>query len=160
MEKLFYEDYAVGEKLRSPGRTITETDIVMFSAFTGDWHPLHTNVEFAKKTIFGERIAHGMLTLCVGSALMFRLGMYAALPKSFIAFYGMDSVRFTGATKSAIRSVAKWKSRAWRPRTTSGASSPPRIPSRIKGARIWLFTRRRSCAAEDRKFDRGGFVKC
>jgi len=99
MEKLFYEDYAVGEKLRSPGRTITETDIVMFSAFTGDWHPLHTNVEFAKKTIFGERIAHGMLTLCVGSALMFRLGMYAALPKSFIAFYGMDSVRFTGATK-------------------------------------------------------------
>jgi acyl dehydratase len=40
-----------------------------------------------------------MLTLCVGSALMFRLGMYAALPKSFIAFYGMDSVRFTGATK-------------------------------------------------------------
>jgi 3-hydroxybutyryl-CoA dehydratase len=75
--------------LRSPGRTITETDIVMFAAFTGDWHPLHTNVEFAKKTIFGERIAHGMLTLCVGSALMFRLGMYAALPKSLIAFYGL-----------------------------------------------------------------------
>lgn len=99
MEKLHYEDYTIGEKLKSPGRTITETDIVMFSAFTGDWHPLHTNVEFAKKTIFGERIAHGMLTLCVGSALMFRLGLYAALPKSFIAFYGMDSVRFTGATK-------------------------------------------------------------
>jgi acyl dehydratase len=87
MEKLFYEDYAVGEKLRSPGRTITETDIVMFSAFTGDWHPLHTNVEFAKKTIFGERIAHGMLTLCVGSALMFRLGMYAALRHGFGALH-------------------------------------------------------------------------
>ena len=99
MEKLYYEDYTVGEKLKSPGRTITETDIVLFAAFTGDWHPLHTNVEFAKKTFFGERIAHGMLTLCVGSALMFRLGMYVALPKSFIAFYGMDSVRFTGATK-------------------------------------------------------------
>jgi acyl dehydratase len=99
MEKLYYEDYTIGEKLRSPGRTITETDIVMFAAFTGDWHPLHTNVEFAKKTFFGERIAHGMLTLCVGSALMFRLGMFVALPKSFIAFYGMDSVRFTGPTK-------------------------------------------------------------
>jgi acyl dehydratase len=40
-----------------------------------------------------------MLTLCVGSALIFRLGAYVALPKSFIAFYGMDKVRFTGAVK-------------------------------------------------------------
>ena len=99
MEKESFEDYKVGEKFISPGRTITETDIVMFAAFTGDWHPLHTNVEYAVKTAFGQRIAHGMLTLCVGSALIFRLGAYVALPKSFIAFYGMDKVRFTGAVK-------------------------------------------------------------
>jgi acyl dehydratase len=99
MEKLFFEDYSVGEKLVSPGRTITETDIVIFSALTGDWHPLHTNVEYARKTPFGERIAHGMLSLCVGSALPFRLGVHVALPRSFIAFYGMDSVRFVGAVK-------------------------------------------------------------
>jgi acyl dehydratase len=99
MEKESFEDYKVGEKFISPGRTITETDIVMFAAFTGDWHPLHTNVDYAAKTPFGERIAHGMLTLCVGSALIFRLGAYVALPKSFIAFYGMDKVRFTGAIK-------------------------------------------------------------
>ena len=99
MEKESFEDYKVGEKFISPGRTITETDIVMFAAFTGDWHPLHTNVDYAAKTLFGERIAHGMLTLCVGSALIFRLGAYVALPKSFIAFYGMDKVRFTGAVK-------------------------------------------------------------
>lgn len=99
MEKSFFEDYTVGEKFISPGRTITETDITLFAAFTGDWHPLHTDVEYAKKTFFGERIAHGMLSLCVGSALIFRLGPYVALPKSFIAFYGMDSVRFVGAVK-------------------------------------------------------------
>ncbi len=99
MEKLYFEDYFIGEKLVSPGRTITETDIVQFAAFTGDWHPLHVDVEYAKKTPFGERIAHGMLTLCVGSALPFRLGMNVALPKSFIAFYGMDSVRFVGPVK-------------------------------------------------------------
>jgi len=99
MEKAHFEDYEKGEMLISPGRTITEADIVMFSAFTGDWHPLHTNVEYAKTTPFGERIAHGMLVLCVGSALVFRLGAYVALPKSFIAFYGMDSVRFTGPVK-------------------------------------------------------------
>ncbi|MEA3221811.1 MAG: MaoC/PaaZ C-terminal domain-containing protein [Thermodesulfobacteriota bacterium] len=99
MEKVYLEDYSVGEKIISPARTITETDIVMFAALTGDWHPLHTNVEYAKEGPFGERIAHGMLTLCIGSALIFRLGMYVALPKSFIAFYGMDSVRFVGVVK-------------------------------------------------------------
>lgn len=99
MEKLFFEDYVVGEAFKSPARTMTETDIVLFASLTGDWHPIHTNVEYAKKAFFGERIAHGMLTLCVGSALIFRLGPFVALPKSFIAFYGMDSVRFTGPVK-------------------------------------------------------------
>lgn len=94
MEKAYFEDYTVGETMVSPARTLTETDIVNFAGLTGDWHPLHTDVEFAKKTPFGERVAHGMLTLCIGSALLFRLGQYVALPKSFIAFYGMDSVRF------------------------------------------------------------------
>ncbi len=98
-EKNYWEDYEIGEKMISPGRTITEADLVMFSAFTGDWHPLHTNVEYASKTPFGERIAHGMLVLVVGSALGFRLGEYVMLPRSFIAFYGIDKVRFTGAVK-------------------------------------------------------------
>ena len=99
MEKNYFDDYSVGEKFQSPARTITETDITIFAMLTGDWHPIHTNNEFAKKSFFGERIAHGMLSLCIGSALVFRLGPYVALPKSFIAFYGMDSVRFTGPVK-------------------------------------------------------------
>jgi 3-hydroxybutyryl-CoA dehydratase len=99
MEKAHFEDYKVGEVFISPGRTITETDIVLFSAFTGDWHPLHTDVEYAAKTPFKGRIAHGMLGLTVGMALLFRLGPYVVLPKSFIAFYGMESVRFTGPVR-------------------------------------------------------------
>ncbi|MFB3926313.1 MAG: MaoC/PaaZ C-terminal domain-containing protein [Syntrophales bacterium] len=94
MEKIYFEDYKVGEIFVSPGRTITETDIVLFSAFTGDWHPLHTDAEYAEKTPFKGRIAHGMLGLVVGSALLFRLGPNVVLPKSFIAFYGMETVRF------------------------------------------------------------------
>ena len=99
MEKIYLEDYEIGEKLVSPGRTMTESDITAFAGLTGDWHPIHTNIEYAKKSPFGERIAHGMLTLSIGSALIFRLGQYAALPKSFIAFYGIDSVRFVGPCK-------------------------------------------------------------
>jgi acyl dehydratase len=109
MEKLFFEDYAVNEQFESPARTITETDIVIFASLTGDWHPIHTNVEYAKENFPGERIAHGMLTLCVGSALIFRLGLYVYLPKSFIAFYGMDSIRFLGPVKigDTIRCVVQ-----------------------------------------------------
>ena len=95
MERLYFEDYEIGETFVSPGRTITETDIVLFSAFTGDWHPLHTDAVYAAKSQFKGRIAHGMLGLVVGSALSGRLGPHVILPKSFIAFYGMDSVRFT-----------------------------------------------------------------
>jgi len=96
----YIDDYVVGEKFISPARTITETDIVLFAGLTGDWHPLHTDMEYAARTPFKERIAHGMLTLSIGMVLPFRLGPYSSfLPRSFIAFYGMESVRFTGATK-------------------------------------------------------------
>ena len=99
MEKNYFEDYTVGDVFVSPGRTITEADIVLFSALTGDWHELHTNVEYAATTPFKGRIAHGMLGLVTGMALLFRLGPYAVLPKSFIAFYGMDGVRFTAPVR-------------------------------------------------------------
>jgi 3-hydroxybutyryl-CoA dehydratase len=52
-------------------------------------------VVYAEKSQFKGRIAHGMLGLFVGSALSARLGPYVILPRSFIAFLGMDSVRFT-----------------------------------------------------------------
>lgn len=94
MIKNYFEDYYLGDLFVSPGRTITETDIVLFSALTGDWHPLHTNVEIASQSHFKERVAHGMLGIVVGSALVFRLGPYVTLPKSFIALYGIDSIRF------------------------------------------------------------------
>ncbi len=48
----YLDDYSIGERFISPARTITETDIVNFSAFTGDWHPLHTDVEYAVTTFF------------------------------------------------------------------------------------------------------------
>ncbi|MCX5834836.1 MAG: MaoC/PaaZ C-terminal domain-containing protein, partial [Deltaproteobacteria bacterium] len=99
-EYAYLDDYAVGERFISPARTITEADIINFAGLTGDWHPLHTDVEYAAKTPFKERIAHGMLTLSIGMVLPFRLGPYSSfLPRSFIAFYGMDNVRFTAPTK-------------------------------------------------------------
>jgi 3-hydroxybutyryl-CoA dehydratase len=99
MIKEFFEDCQIGDRVQSPGRTITETDIVLFSAFTGDWLPIHTDAEHAKKSIYGERIAHGLLVLTVGSALLLRLGEFALLPKATIALYAIDKVRFIAPTK-------------------------------------------------------------
>lgn len=59
-EGCFFEDLSIGQKA-SFGKTITEADIVLFAAVTGDTNPMHLNAEYAKDSIFGERIAHGML---------------------------------------------------------------------------------------------------
>lgn len=99
-EHMYLDDYEVGETMVSPARTITEADIINFAGITGDWHPLHTDVEYAAQTPFKGRIAHGMLTLNIGLALPFRLGPYSSyLPKSFIAFYGMEEVRLTAPVR-------------------------------------------------------------
>ena len=98
MDREFFEDCSVGEKALSPGRTLTETDIVLFAAFTGDWLAVHTDAEYAKQSPFGERIAHGLLVLTVGSALLLR-AQFNLLPKSTIALYGVEKVRFVAPAK-------------------------------------------------------------
>lgn len=89
----YFEDFETGAVFKSRARSITEADIVSFAALSGDWHPLHTDIEYARKGPFGERIAHGFLVLSVVSGLM------ELDKKAIIAFYGMDKLRFIGATK-------------------------------------------------------------
>lgn len=89
----YFEDFNVGEIAVTRARTITETDIVMFAALTGDWYPLHTDAEYSRKGPFGERIAHGMLILSIANGLMPLYEM------AIVAFYGMDRVRFTAPIK-------------------------------------------------------------
>ncbi|MDF2681804.1 MAG: dehydratase [Brevibacillus sp.] len=88
----YLDHYEVGETWVSRGRTITEADLVMFSAFSGDWFPLHTDKEYAATTPFQQRIAHGLLVLSAASGL-FQFGVGIV-----VAFYGMENVRFTNPT--------------------------------------------------------------
>ena len=88
----YFEDFAIGDKFISPGRTITETDVVLFSGLSGDYNPLHTNSEFAKETIFGERVVHGLLGLSIVSGLSARLGIFDG---TIIAFLGIEKWEFT-----------------------------------------------------------------
>ncbi len=68
----YYEDLEVGQHIRhANGRTVTETDNVLFSALTMNTQPLHLNEDFAAQTEFGQRIVNGIFTmgLVVGLAV-------------------------------------------------------------------------------------------
>lgn len=62
MELRTIQDIALGES-QSFTKTVTEYDIYNFAGVTGDMNPMHINHEFAKETAFGNRIAHGVLSL-------------------------------------------------------------------------------------------------
>jgi acyl dehydratase len=81
----YFEEIQVGEEYESPGRTVTESDIVLFAGLSGDYNILHTDAEFMKTSIFGERIAHGLLGLSIQAGLLSR----AMLPYATIAFGGL-----------------------------------------------------------------------
>jgi acyl dehydratase len=79
----YFDEIEVGEEYESPGRTVTETDIVIFAGLSGDYNVLHTDAEFMKQSIFGERIAHGLLGLAIQSGLLTR-GMQAYATLAFV----------------------------------------------------------------------------
>jgi acyl dehydratase len=89
----YYEDHLLGKKTRTRSRTVTETDVVAFAGLSGDWHPLHTDVEYAAAGPFGERIAHGMLVLSIAT------GLTPLDVETVQAFYGIDKLRFIAPTK-------------------------------------------------------------
>jgi len=70
------------------GRTITDTDIALFSAVSGDWSPLHNDAAYAADGPFGTRIAHGLLLISMMT------GMAPISGQAVVALYGFDRVRF------------------------------------------------------------------
>ena len=63
------EDLEIGMS-RTLERKITQNDILLFSKVSGDENPVHLDEEYAQQTIFGRRIAHGMLTASLISAVI------------------------------------------------------------------------------------------
>lgn len=84
---LYYEDYEIGQMMVTRGRTITESDIVQFAGLTGDYNPMHTDAEYMKDSIFGKRIAHGMLSLSYAVGQAYQLGF---MEGTILAFRGLE----------------------------------------------------------------------
>jgi acyl dehydratase len=77
-----------GTRFRSRARTIAEADLVNFAGLTGDFHPVHTDAEWAAESEFGGRIAHGMLLLS------YCVGLVPFDPAYVLALRGFDRVAF------------------------------------------------------------------
>lgn len=79
----FFEDYEVGQKMITRGRTITEADIVQFGALTGDFNPMHFDDDYMKGHMIGKRVAHGMLTVSYAVGQAYQLGFMEQTVLSF-----------------------------------------------------------------------------
>lgn len=86
-KELTYEEIHVGDKTHFT-KTVTDYDIYQFAGITGDFNPMHIDAEYAKKTFFKDRIAHGMLTASFISTV---LGMKLPGPNTI---YLSQNLRF------------------------------------------------------------------
>ena len=108
MKRTYYEDYAIGDTFLTPARTITEADVVMFAGLTGDYNRLHTDAEYMRESVFGERIAHGLLGLAVINGLKYRTDIDS---DGIIAFLGLTwtfsgPIRFGDTIHGVLRVTA------------------------------------------------------
>ena len=86
------EEFEPGFSVATPGRTITESDVMLFGGLTGDLTELHTNEEYARGTPFGRRIVHGALVFSMSVGLTTRTNL---LDGTLVAFSRVDHLRFT-----------------------------------------------------------------
>jgi 3-hydroxybutyryl-CoA dehydratase len=84
---LHFEQFTVGQKVVTQGRTITETDIVNFAGLTGDYNQIHTDAHYAADYAFGERIAHGLLVQSIATGLAVLTGF---IEGTVLAFRELD----------------------------------------------------------------------
>lgn len=81
---------ALGDCHQTAGLTVTETHLVIWSSLTGDSVPLHTDAEYAARSAFGARVAHGPLTMSLAIGLSVQMKIFE---RNVLAWLGVDEVR-------------------------------------------------------------------
>ena len=76
-QHLYFDDVQIGQEWESPGRTVTQADIVNFAGLSGDFNPIHIDHEFCKNTPYRQPIAHGLLVFSIGSGLGSAFGSWS-----------------------------------------------------------------------------------
>ena len=94
-------------------KTVTETDIILYAGITGDFNPVHIDKEYAEKTMFKSRIAHGMLSAGFISTL---LGMHLPGPgtiymKQELNFLAPVRIGDTLTARAEVKEIVESKKR-------------------------------------------------
>lgn len=92
---LTFDEFEIGDRYTSQGRTVTESDVVTFAGLSGDFNPLHTDEEFGKATQFGGRIAHGMLVVAMATGMSNWTGVFEGTTISLME----QVIRYKGPVK-------------------------------------------------------------
>ncbi|MEK6222202.1 MAG: MaoC/PaaZ C-terminal domain-containing protein [Chloroflexota bacterium] len=108
---MYFEEYEVGQKIKSAGRTVTETDIVNFAGLSGDYNYIHTDAHASKETPFGQRVAHGLLGLSIASGLAEQTGLMEGTIMAFREINNWKFIKpiFIGDTIHVVVEVKKAK---------------------------------------------------
>ena len=111
MHGLYFEEFEVGQKVITPGRTITEADIVGFAGISGDFNSIHTDAVFSHESGFGQRVAHGLLGLSIASGLLVRSGVMEGTVMAFreIVNWKFSQPMFIGDTIHVLLEVSETK---------------------------------------------------
>jgi acyl dehydratase len=125
-QKRYGDDFKVGDVFRTQALTVTETHVVNWAGLTGDFYPLHMDQEYAARSQFGERLAHGPLIfgLAVGLVAMAGFAEDAA-----IAWLGVDGMRMLAPVR--IGDTVRVEVRVKETRVT-------RDPK--KGIQVWVYS--------------------
>jgi acyl dehydratase len=109
---LFFSDIAEDTKLITASRTVSEADIMLFAGLGGNLSEVHTSAEYAKNTRYGERIAHGYLTLAIADGLYMRTGCFE---NSAVANLGIEGWTFNRPVKigDTIHLEVRLKEKHW-----------------------------------------------
>jgi 3-hydroxybutyryl-CoA dehydratase len=100
-------DFAIGERA-SFTKTITEADVTTFAGLIGDFNPLHVDAEYARRSRFGQRVAHGMFT---GGLISAVLGNKLPGPGAIYLSQQIEFLApvFIGDTITATVEVSSWQ---------------------------------------------------
>ena len=72
----WFDEFRLDQCFDSAGRTITEADVVAFAGLSGDFNPIHMDAEHARRSVFRQRIAHGLLVEAITSGLAHGTGLF------------------------------------------------------------------------------------
>ncbi len=106
----YFEEFSIGEKIITAGRTVTETDVVNFAGLSGDYNQIHTDAAYAANWMFGQRIAHGLLVLAIASGQAVQSGIIEGTVLAFRELsWKFSKPVFLGDTIDVVLEVVETK---------------------------------------------------